>query len=137
MTQVSKEEKLLSLHRYFIWANKMRDHFDQTLKTSATRDGSNGMDAFMYMGYWYGTMYAVAEGWIDLKLQDDVINNLLQSENLELLRRYRNGVFHYQAAYNDPRFTDLYLNGKNVVDWVRQLNQELSRYFLTEMRVSQ
>ena len=47
MVTVSKKEKLLSLHRYYIWANKMRDHFDLTLMTSVTKDGSNGMDAFM------------------------------------------------------------------------------------------
>jgi hypothetical protein len=134
MTLASKE-KLLSLHRYFIWANKMRQHFDETLKYSVTQDGSNGMDAFMYMGYWYATMYLVADGWRELKLKDDQINELLKSDNLELLRRYRNGVFHYQKTYNDARFTDLYQNGKDVVDWVRQLNQELARYFLIEMKL--
>lgn len=136
MTLASKEE-LLSLHRYFIWANRMRQHFDETLKYSVTQDGSNGMDAFMYMGYWYGTLYAVAEGWKALDLKDDAIDELLKSGNLELLRRYRNGVFHYQKSYNDPRFTDLYQNGQAVVDWVRQLNQELSRYFLAEMKAGQ
>ncbi len=112
----------------------MREHFDATLTISVTKDGSNGVDAFMYMGYWYGTLYAVAEGWVELKLQDKVINGLLESENLELLRRYRNGVFHYQAAYNDPRFTDLYQNSKAVVEWVRQLNLEFGRYLLNEMK---
>jgi hypothetical protein len=137
MTTVSKKEKLLSLHRYYIWANKMRDHFDSTLMTSVTKDGSNGMDAFMYMGYWYGTIYAVAEGWIELGLKDDAINTLLKSDNLGLLKRYRNGVFHYQKEYNDARFTDLYLKGREVVDWVRQLNQELGKYFLDEMNIHQ
>ena len=115
----------------------MRDHFDSTLMTSVTKDGSNGMDAFMYMGYWYGTIYAVAEGWIELGLKDDAINTLLKSDNLGLLKRYRNGVFHYQKEYNDARFTDLYLKGREVIDWVRQLNQELGRYFLDEMNIHQ
>ncbi len=97
MTTVSKKEKLLSLHRYYIWANKMRDHFDSTLMTSVTKDGSNGMDAFMYMGYWYGTIYAVAEGWIELGLKDDAINTLLKSDNLGLLKRY-----HRQKLLKSP-----------------------------------
>jgi hypothetical protein len=134
MTVISKKEKLLSLHRYYIWANKMRQNFDETLNMSVTQDGSNGMDAFMYMGYWYATLYIVSEGWIELGLQDDVINELLTSDNLRLLKRYRNGVFHYQKSYNDARFTDLYNSGKEVVSWVRELNLELGRYFLTELK---
>lgn len=82
------------------------------------------------MSYWYAGLYVVAEGWKKLKLSDTQINRLLDSPNLELLRRYRNGTFHFQSEYNDQRFIDLINNGENIVTWVRELNQQVGRYFL-------
>jgi hypothetical protein len=48
------------------------------------------------MSYWYAALYVVIEGWRDLGLADATIDALLQSPNVDLLKRYRNGVFHFQ-----------------------------------------
>jgi hypothetical protein len=72
----------------------------------------------------------VIEGWRTLKLRDPMIGRLLSSRNVGLLRRYRNGLFHFQRTYYDKRFSGLILDGENVVDWVRTLNREFGRYFL-------
>ena len=61
-------------------------------------------DPGIFMSYWYGGLYAVIEGWQELGLTDPTIDRLLESPNVELLRRYRNGVFHYQMTYFDDRF---------------------------------
>jgi hypothetical protein len=52
--------------------------------------------------------------------------------NVELLKRYRNGVCHFQRNYSDLRFLDL-INGQGVVSWVRELNLAFGRYLLERL----
>ena len=122
-----------TLHRYYIWANRMRTHFDGIL-SKGEFDRKAEIESFLYMSYWYGGLYIVIEGWRELKLTDVAIEELLQSPNVELLRRYRNGAFHFQKDYHDKRFTAFMEEGKDSVTWVRSLNSELGRYFLARHR---
>jgi hypothetical protein len=100
-TQVPEVFKIFSLHRYFIWSIEMREHFQQMGKqfspTPSFFDNEDAGRAFMYLSYWYAGLFVVCEGWQDLKLADSEIDGLLASSNLELLKRFRNGVYHFQA----------------------------------------
>jgi len=125
--------EVYTLHRYFIWANMMRTQFDERLRQSKGRDDADGgikIEQFAYMSYWYAGLYVLIEGWREMSLTDENIDALLISPNVELLRRYRNGVCHFQADYFDQRFTGFMGAGRQVVDWVRSLNREFGRYFL-------
>ena len=125
----------LTLHRYFIWANRMRTHFDQVI-SEGDLDGTRETESLLYMSYWYGGLYVVIEGWQALKLSDSIIDELLTSPNVNLLRRYRNGVFHFQPEYNDARFDQFMTQGVDQVTWVRTLNEQFGRYFLEPTRSS-
>jgi hypothetical protein len=120
-----------ALQRYFIWADRMKVHFEQVL----ARDGAKsicrgeGIDHFLYMSFWYGEMYVVIEGWKALGLSDPKIDDLLESKNVALLKRYRNGVFHFQKDYFDDRFTKFMVE-QETATWIRELREEFSRYFL-------
>jgi hypothetical protein len=133
---VATDSDIFTLHRYFIWQNRMREHFYDGLAEAraAGRPITHGTDemieAFLYMSYWYGGLYVVIEGWRDLKLKDETIDRLLDSPNLDLLRRSRNGVFHYQPRYFDERFVALIRDGQDILQWVRELNEQFGRYFL-------
>jgi hypothetical protein len=124
----------VALHRYFIWANKMRTDFDVLLtkrKNKKVPESLTLIEDNMYMSYWYAGLYVVIEGWRELKLEDTAIDNLLSREDyVELLRRYRNGVFHYQKDYFDSRFAEVWFQKKDFVTWVRELNRQFGRYFL-------
>ena len=48
------------------------------------------------MSLWYGGLYVVIEGWKELGLSDPHVDDLLRSSNVELLKRYRHGTFHFQ-----------------------------------------
>ena len=111
----------------------MRVHFDDALRKKLENkmlDGHFAIETNLYMSYWYGGLYVVIEGWKKLKLLDSRINPLLKSKNVSLLKRYRNGVFHFQENYNDNRFLDFITQGENCVAWIRQLNSEFGRFFL-------
>ncbi len=129
--------EIITLHRYFIWADRMRVHFDEILKRAESKPVAvelpkteNGIDTFLYMSLWYGTFYVLIEGWQELKLTDPKIDSLLKSPNVELLRRYRNGVFHFQKEYYDKRFMELMSEGQDIANWIRNLRDEFSRWFI-------
>lgn len=135
--KVSKQQPIFSLHRYYVWANRMRTHFDEKLpvlaeqlKSGSTTVTNEQIEAYLYMSYWYAGLYVVIEGWRQLRLVDPVVDGLLKSPNVGLLKRYRNGVFHFQRDYYDKRFTDFMAEGQSAVDWVRELNRELGAFFL-------
>lgn len=129
---------VVALHRYFIWANKMRTDFDSLLGrnaakrlTTSHRWGMREIEENLYMSYWYAGLYVVIEGWQALKLRNATINRLLQQQAfVALLKRYRNGVFHFQKTYFDKRFVDVWKQDKSFVGWVRKLNGEFGRFFL-------
>jgi len=85
----------------------------------------------MYMSYWYAALYVVVEGWRELELHDAEVDRLLASPNVEYLRKYRNGVFHFQRDYFDLRFVEL-ASSPDGVAWVHDLTAALSRWFLDQ-----
>lgn len=95
-----------------------------------TYAGKSWNESWIAMSYWYGGLYVVIEGWRELELRDPQIDALLASPNVDLLKRYRNGIFHYQRRYFDERFVELIRDGEDVVNWVRELNSQFGRFFL-------
>ena len=132
---MASQADLFTLHRYFIWADRMRYHFDGLLHTKgeAIAAGKEPIEPFLYMSYWYGGMYVVIEGWKKLGLSDPRIDELLESPNVRLLKRYRNGVFHFQKRYFDNRFMELWRDGHDAVAWVRGLSQALGEFLLAHL----
>jgi hypothetical protein len=125
-----------ALHRYFIWANKMRTLFDKELSTKRPDQDAGTWFADspgMLMSYWYAGLFVVIEGYRDLGCTDPLVDSLLRSPNVELLRRYRNGAFHFQRSYFDDRFLS-FMSEQGTVEWVRELNRALGGFFLRTAR---
>ena len=127
--------ELIALHRYYIWANRLREHFENTIYSVGVTANPEAIfidDRGLFLSHWYSSLFVVVEGWKSLKLTDTEIDVLLESPHVELLRRFRNGICHYQRNYNDPRFLDL-IEAQGAVPWVRQLNLSFGRYFLQNL----
>lgn len=129
--------EIITLHRYFIWADRMKVHFDRVLRgikpipiNDELFKKEEGIETFMYMSLWYGMFYVLIEGWQELGLEDEKIDKLLESRNVDLLRLYRNGVFHFHKEYYDEHFTKLMSEGQDIANWIRDLRDEFSRWFL-------
>ncbi len=127
LNRIEKDEAHLSLHKYFLLADKARLHLDGVL-LKRTRKKIDDLDLTLYRSLWYGLLYVVVEGMEELKIKDTRISRLLKSSNKDLLRRFRNGVFHYQQNYHDARFED-FLQRKSSDKWIRKLHFEIGRYF--------
>lgn len=130
------DSKIFSLHRYFIWANRMRHHaYEMIEKQGPPPDGKNEKFAwfigpFMYVSYWFASLYVVIEGWKSLHIKDKEIDELLNSRYLGLLKSYRNGVFHFQKKYHDYRFNDFYDEGEDAIKWANLVHNKLSDFFI-------
>jgi len=99
--------KLVALHRYWINANLLKIYFERSLADcgneglskvteSPTARAFPLTDLWILMGYWYASLYIVVEGYWVLSLSDPAIDALLEENHIERLRRFRNGMFHYQ-----------------------------------------
>ena len=131
MSKPPTDWEVFTLHRYFVWANRMRTEFDAVLQKRDSMDAVRfEIEGHLYLSLWYGCLYVVIEGWNQLGLEDETIGILLESPNIPLLRRYRNAVFHYQRNYSDTRWLELIQEGEKVATWIRALNQEFGRFFL-------
>ncbi|MGH7991903.1 MAG: hypothetical protein ACREDQ_00170 [Limisphaerales bacterium] len=130
---------IFALHRYWIYANRMRECFDKAFLhpdwVQLAKETKTEIDLVfwihdpgIFMSYWYGGLYVVVEGWQELGLNDSVVDQLLKSPNVKLLKRYRNGIFHFQKHYMDERFHE-FMESKDCVPWVRQLNRAFGDYF--------
>jgi hypothetical protein len=110
----------------------MREHYLQVGKTFSPTpsffDNEDAGRAFMYLSYWYAGLYVVCEGWRELRLSDPEIDGLLASTNLELLKRFRHGVYHFQPDYFDKRLMNPFVLGKDFDDWVKYLTHAFARY---------
>lgn len=144
-----REAAIHTLHRYFIWTNRMRNHLEETISSQgpipdttpamsaaekeAAERAARGwfLPVFFYASYWFAGLYVVTEGWRALGLFDPGVDALLDPTFLGLLRRYRNGIFHYQPTYFDERVLELVqaLKGERVGQ-ARNLHDVFSDFFL-------
>ena len=86
--------------------------------------------ALTHVSYWFAALYVVIEGWKDLGLRDEKIDKLLESPFVETLRRFRNGMFHYQRSYQDARFQDwLFKSTDEAAAWARQVRDAFAHWF--------
>lgn len=113
----------------------MRYHFDLVIRNIRNYSEEQfRIETFLYLSYWYASLYVLVEGWRELGFSDKTIDALLDSSNVDLLKRYRHGVFHFQKEYYDSRFIQFMSEGQDVVVWVRQLTEAFSGYFLRETK---
>ena len=108
----------------------MRVHFDDLVRTSGDLNDASEVESFLYFSYWYAGLFVVIEGWWELNLHDAVVDRLLESPHVGLLRRYRNGVFHFQRDYFDKRLTGFLAAAPKTVPWMRELTLQFGRFFL-------
>ena len=129
------DEKLMSWFRYLFWADTCYKRFEKLLETSNNSEEIPTNLFIALSSQWYGSLYVVIEGWEELKLEDKIISKLLnEHQNLkDLLRRYRNGVFHFQPKLLDNRFTDFEKTKNNSHLWIELLHRQFVRFFSDQL----
>lgn len=82
--------------------------------------------------HWLAAEYIVLEGWRQLRHDDPKLNKLLSlyPENVEVLRRCRNAVYHSQTEILDKRILKCTANENEEMIWSIALHFEFQRYLL-------
>jgi hypothetical protein len=131
--------EVLMLYRYFAYAAFMRSRFQREMDPEwfklFTADESGLLMFFLsppgiYLMYSYAGIYLVIEGWRDLGLKDEKIDDLLQSPFVDRLRRFRNATFHYQKELLSWKHLEFFgTEEERTEEWLNQLYRGLERFF--------
>ncbi len=133
-----------SLYRYFIAANKMRILFEKAMADPNVINRFPHLDPItkmmmwhvddygVFMFYWYSGIYVVIEGFGELHLHDEKIDELLKSPNVEALCLMRNATFHFQKEFFSPKMMH-FMKSPDSVPWVHALTEAFSEFFLREV----
>ncbi|SRR6266568_5751526 len=126
MRNISDSELLFTWGRYLYWSELMYRNWDRYME-------EKGADAEIperlgVSSYWAASLYVVIEGWETAKFQDPIIDVLLDvSNHKDVLRRLRNGTFHYQRSLVSEKFGD-FLNSSDALLWLYTLHTEFCRW---------
>src|ERR1700693_10046 len=96
-----KIHPMMAFGQYLGWAERMRTLFGDLYAKEKDR-GPNSPEIqtmFMYYSYWLAAFCVVLEGYERIGLKEPAIEAVLDSTKIAILKRYRNGVYHFQPDY--------------------------------------
>lgn len=134
--------KLAALHRHWIIADSVRvvlqqktvtpEQEEQAIKQFGVEYVAFGEHASMVcrMQVWYSLLYVVVEGYRELGQEYQPLEEVLaKAEYVDLLRRFRNATFHFQADPLNDKLID-FLDKQDSEIWIRDLNKQLEAFFM-------
>jgi hypothetical protein len=105
------------LHQH---VNRLKPYFFSDPNTQARV----GQEFMTFTHYWLASLFVVAEGWKELKLEDPEIDKMIDG-HWDSLRLFRNGVFHYQPKdRKHKQFFDV-----DKFNWAEKLHASLRTFF--------
>jgi hypothetical protein len=121
-------DEFLSWARYLFWAELRRRDWDRFIADNEAESATPEWLALTC--YWAASLYVVVEGWESLRLSDPIIQALMKRPNSkDMLRRLRNGTFHYQPSTISPKLTDLFGSDPDAPLWLITVHDEFCRFF--------
>lgn len=136
--------KVHTLHRYFLWTCRMKNEFQTQVRNSENPpiDPTDinfrlwFSSVFLPFCHWFASLFVVVEGYEELCQKDpclkDLRINALLSDTVhrDLLRRFRNGVYHYQSNYFDDRLREF--TKEKPAEWASDLHDAFSAFFIRQ-----
>ncbi len=139
--------KLAALHRHWVVADAVRVVLRQRTGTPEQEAVDAAKYGFEYVAFgenasmlarmqvWYALLYVVVEGYKELGLPFAPLDEVLASADyVDLLRRFRNATFHYQADPLSDKLID-FLAKDDSENWIRELNKRLGAFFMQALPI--
>lgn len=83
----------------------------------------------------HALLYVVIEGYKDLKLRDDNIDNLLAEEvYVDKLCRLRNALFHYQKDIRPAKLME-FIELEGSAEWIKKLDKSFENFFIENVNI--
>lgn len=140
MTTNENIVKLAALHRHWNLADSVKAVLKQQLTPQQEKGAIErfGLEGAMFgihaamvfrIQVWYALLYVVIEGYRELGLNYEPLDNVLAKEDfVDLLRRFRNATFHYQADPLTDKLID-FLAKPDSEHWIGELNKQFNTFF--------
>jgi hypothetical protein len=121
--------KYPALHRYFLHAARNRDLFLAEPRRKSP-PFLQKIRSRAHLELWYACLSTVLEGWKTEKINHGPVTEIARDRRkIDLLKKYRNAVFHYSPDYDDPRFVAV-SEEADFVRWAHELHSAISSFFL-------
>jgi hypothetical protein len=119
------DDKIISWAQYLHWADL---NFDRYLFSN---DDEKPSVKIALACHWFASEYVVIEGWLKLKNDSQEIKEFLfgNEDVIDLLRRARNAVYHFQDNPLDKRLEEFITDGSRVL-WLAQLHKKFVEYLI-------
>jgi hypothetical protein len=119
---------LFSWGRYLYWADLMRRNWEKFM-TERGEDANKAVPEWLGVScYWAASLFVVIEGWETAQFSDPIIDALLGLSNYkDVLKRLRNGTFHYQPEIISPKVMEFF-KSPEVALWLYFLHEEFCRW---------
>src|ERR1041384_1176867 len=127
----SSQDKFTSWCRYLYWSDILYQRWLTQGGSKGEADtGKSEWLTFALASQWLASLWVVVEGWREGPVTDTLINKLLDlyPDYCDLLRRFRNGVYHYQPEIFDDRLYAFPTRGAETVTWAVALFYEFKRF---------
>lgn len=141
--------KLAALHRHWIVADAVRvvlqqktlgpEQEQQVSKKFGIEYVAFGEQASMIcrMQVWYSLLYVVVEGYREIGQRYEPLDEVLaNSDYVDLLRRFRNATFHFQADPLNDKLID-FLEKKDSEAWIYKLNKQLEAFLIQALPIKE
>lgn len=136
--------QLVALHKHWITADSVNYHLrrsagmegvDDAGLPKAFEDMAKAMTMFSALGVWYSLLQVVVEGYFELKLRDEKLDEILSnSDNVKALRRFRNATFHYQEDPLSQKIMEFILSDGSEV-WIKDLDRAFKSFFERQLNL--
>jgi hypothetical protein len=126
MLPMKEVETIVSFGQYLHWSQMQYEHY------RSFQEDSSEADFFGALSHWLASLYVVAEGWQEIKIPDAVISDLIAKydDYYKLMRRFRNGVYHFQHKPLSEKLTDFLEAKSEGTLWAEALLFEFKRFLV-------
>ena len=131
----NKKEKMLAIHRHWIWADRIRKEYFELLKANPPAK-DDMLDWFlnadgMYMCLWYGLLFLVCEalkrsGFTVAQVQAEI------DAIYDSLRLFRNVIFHVNKKYF-PKQMFVIMADPTSATKITEAHEGIGKWFLTQI----
>ena len=145
--EISFQEKLMSLYRYWIYSNRIAMLFKPSrheLK-KLMQDGEFlslpehlqtlsivTSDSWIFRAYWYSSLYIVIEAYNELGISDTEIDMMMVEPFIDDLRLFRNGSFHFQKKFYNKKLLGVD-NTSEFTNWSYDLHTKFGKFILKKL----
>jgi hypothetical protein len=128
MQTLSDSQAVFSWGRYLYWSDLKRRDWEKLMRRKGGAGKASNPEWLGLTCYWAASLYVVIEGWDRAKFNDPIVDALLGKPNYRaVLKRLRNGTFHFQPEILSQKFIEFF-ESPDELNWLFFLHEEFCRW---------